>query len=481
MEATTRIVGVDMGAESGRVMVGTLHGETLTLEEMHRFKSANYERGKHLFWNIGEILDGIKEGLRRAFAKYDSIASIGVDAWGVDYVMLDGSGNAIDDPHMYRDPRNNGVADEIQKRFPELDLFRRTGIRTMVFNSVYQLYAEKRDNPQTFAKASTILTIPDYLHYALSGVKVNELTNASTTQMLKLGRPEWDTELMLRLGIPVSLMVPPTKPGNVLGPLTDALAKELGYRGSKRPNIILPASHDTGSAVAAMPADPSQACFISSGTWSLMGFVSDSPVVGTRTDGKTMSNEVAWDGRYRPLRNIMGLWVVQQCRAAFESAGRSYDYATLAKLAAEASAPAKPLDVDDKIFYPPGTPEDPMPKRVQSWYAAQGEKAPQSDGEVIRAVLNGLGEAYRQCLEIMESEGKRTFKQISVIGGGCQNELLCQLTADATNREVIAGPAEATVLGNMLVQLHGLGLATTHTQRAGILGASTQLKTYRPR
>lgn len=477
----TRIVGIDLGAESGRVMVGALDGDALALEEMHRFKTANYERGGGIFWNLGEITGGIKEGLRRVFAKFDEIASIGADTWGVDYALLGADGRLLGDPHHYRDPRNNGVAEDVQRRFPKLDLYKRTGIRTMVFNTVYQLIAEKRDAPEYLARAATVLTIPDYVHYALSGVKVNEFTNASTTQMLKLGRPEWDVELLRELGVPEKLFLKPTQSGAVIGPLLPELAKELGYRGKTPPKIVLPASHDTGSAVAAMPADPSEACFISSGTWSLMGFVSEAPVVGTRSDGKTMSNEASWDGRYRPLRNIMGLWVVQQCRGSFEDAGRSYDYPTLAKMAGGAAAPQKPLDVDDALFYPPGTKADPMPQRVQKWYADRGLKVPQGDGEIIRAVLNGLADAYRQCLEIMESESKRTFKQISVIGGGSQHELLCQLTADATRREVVAGPAEATVLGNMLVQLHGLGLATTHAQRARILGASTKLRTYQPR
>lgn len=481
MADMVRIVGIDLGAESGRVMVGSLSGQTLALEEMQRFKTANYERSGGIYWNLGEIVSGIKEGLRRAFAQYEAIAGIGVDTWAVDYVLLDAQNQPLGDPHHYRDARTNRIFETMSARFPKLDLYRRTGIRSMVFNTVYQLQAEVRDNPQGLACAKVLLTIPDYLHFMLSGEKVNELTNASSTQLLKLGAPAWDTELMQELGLPVRLFLNPTAPGTVLGLLAPALAEELGYRGKTLPSIVLPASHDTGSAVAAMPVDPVEGCFISSGTWSLMGCVSDRPLVSTRTDGKTLSNEVAWDGRYRPLRNIMGLWVVQQCREGFELAGRKYDYAALTQLATTAPSPERPLDVDDTRFYPPGTVADPMPARVQKWYAERGGKVPQGDGEIVRAVLEGLGQAYKQCLEIVEAEAGRKFSKLSIIGGGSQNELLCQLAADATGLEVVAGPAEATVLGNMLVQLHGLGLATTHDQRAAILEASTQLKTYRPR
>lgn len=481
MAGLVHVAGIDLGAESGRVMVGSLSGQTLTLEEMHRFKTANYERAGGIYWNLGEIVAGIKEGLRRAFAKYETIAGIGVDTWAVDYVLLDTQEQPLGDPHHYRDPRTNRIFETMSARFPGLDLYRRTGIRSMVFNTVYQLQAEARDNPQGLARAQVLLTIPDYLHYLLSGVKVNELTNASSTQLLKLGACAWDTGLMQELGLPARLFLKPTAPGKVLGLLTSALAGELGYRGKQLPGIVLPASHDTGSAVAAMPVDPAEGCFISSGTWSLMGCVSDRPLVSVRADGKTLSNEVAWDGRYRPLRNIMGLWVVQQCREGFEQAGRKYDYAALTKLAASASSPEHPLDVDDVRFYSPGTAADPMPARVQKWYSERGSKVPQDDGGIVRAVLEGLGQAYKECLEIVEAEAGRKFSRLSIIGGGSQNELLCQLAADATGLEVVAGPAEATVLGNMLVQLHGLGVATTHAQRAAILAASTQLRTYLPR
>ena len=476
MNPSTKVIAIDLGAESGRVIVGEYQNGRLELHEIHRFPSVNYSKDGHWFWDIGKIESSIHEGLRQAFARFGQIDSIGIDTWGVDYVLIDKEGKPLRDPYCYRDPRTEGLPGKVDEQVGSV--YRRSGIRPMVFNTLFQFVAEKRDHGSDLDRAEWLLTIPDYLHYRLSGVPANEWTIASTTGMTLPGSRAWDTELLHDLGLPTRLLMTPTPSGKATGRLKEELAKSLGYTGSSLPQIILPGSHDTASAVAAVPADFHKACFISSGTWSLMGVVSDKPITGKEAEAAQISNEVAWDGRFRPLKNIIGLWLVQNCRRAFAEAGREYDYSTLTQLAREAASPAKPLDADDPRFTPMCTPQDTMPARICGWYKEKGLRVPETDGEIVRAALEGLADAYRQTLESFEKLTGRNYSQISMVGGGSKNALLCELTAKVTRREVLAGPDEATAMGNMLVQLYGLGVVHAGEPMREVVKASSEFRVY---
>jgi len=472
----THTIAIDLGAESGRVIVGAFSDAKLTLHEIHRFPTVNYFQDGHWFWDMGKIEGSIHEGLRQAFARFGQIDSIGIDTWGVDYVLVDRAGNPLRDPYCYRDARTAGMPEQADAAMGSV--YRRTGIRPLIFNTLFQLMAEKRDHAADLERAAHLLTIPDYLHFRLGGAPVNEWTIASTTGMTSPGAKAWDQELLGGLGLPSRLLQPPTPSGTTTGRLKADLAKALGYGGAELPRIILPGSHDTASAVAAVPADFEKACFISSGTWSLMGVVSDQPITGADAEAAAISNEVAWDGKFRPLKNIIGLWLVQNCRKAFAEAGRDYDYATLTQRAREAKSAGCPLDADDPRFAPMCTPEDTMPERIRGWYREQGLGMPESDGEIVRAALEGLADSYRRTLASFEKLAGRRFSQISMVGGGSKNGFLCELTAQATGREVLAGPDEATAMGNMLVQLYGLGVLEAGEAMREVVKNSSEFRVY---
>jgi len=476
MKTPVTVAGIDLGAESGRVMAGTFDGRAVELKEHHRFPTVHFEKNGHWHWDIGAIQASIEEGLRRVFTAHGEVASIGVDTWGVDYVLVGPGGKPLRDPYCYRDLRTQGLPESAEAKAGPL--YRRSAVRPMVFNTVFQMMAEVRDHGAELERAEALLLMPDYLHAWLGGARGSEWTIASTTGLVRPGAREWDGELMERLGLPLRLFAPLTPSGRITGELAPDLCQRLGWRGERAPRIIPPGSHDTASAVAAMPAAPEGACFISCGTWSLMGVVADAPLSGEVAEAAQISNEVAWDGRFRPLKNIIGLWLVQNCRKAFKEAGREYDYATLTRLAEEAAAPAVPFDADDARFLPICTPEDTMPARIQSWYRERALPVPEGDGAITRAALESLAEAYRKTLVSFESLTGRNFRQISLLGGGSRSGLLCRLTAQATGREVLAGPEEATVLGNMLVQLHGLGVLEAGAAMREVVKASSAFRVY---
>jgi len=315
------------------------------------------------------------------------------------------------------------------------------------------LLAHHEQAPEELARAHRLLTIPDWLNWRLCGVLSNEWSNASTTQLLRAGGAGWDDELFDRLQLPRRLVSGPARSGTVLGPLRDELAGE-----GHSPQVVLPACHDTGSAFAALPLPAAGSACISCGTWSLMGCLLDEAVLSEAARTADLSNELAWDGRTRLLKNIMGLWVLQECRRAFADDGRAHDYAALTALAEAAEAPEVVLDVDDQRFFPPGTADDPYPARVQQWYRERGQQAPASDGAIARAVLEGLAQSYARCRHDLERVTGQRIERVQMIGGGIRNQLLCRLTAEACGCPVETGAAEATALGNALVQAVGLGL-----------------------
>ena len=472
------LIGIDCGAESGRVVLGTWDGRAMTMTVVHRFPTPVVDHGGYRCWDLPAMQHGIATGIRHAVQQAGGhIAAIGVDTWGVDFGLVDAYGTLLHPPVCYRDGRTAGMVEAVRAVVTDDELFARTGCAALPFNTIYQLMATCRQQGDLVQRAARLLTMPDLLHQWLCGRAVNEFTNAGTTGLTQAGGKQWDGDLMERLGLPARLLGAPTLPGTVLGPVREELARRFGLTGDTL--VVLPPGHDTAAAVAALPTSAPDAVYLSSGTWSLLGAVIDQPLTSSAVRAAGFSNELAADGRVRLNRNIMGLWVVQQCRAAFQAAGRDQDYATLTAAAEAAPSPAVPLDVDDPRFFPPGSANDPMPVRVQAWYRERQLPVPESDGAIVRACLVGLAAAYARARRDLAGLLGRPVGDLFVLGGGGRNRLLARLTAAACGCRVVTGPDEATVLGNLLVQLIGLG----HLTWAGLpdaVCASTAIECIAP-
>lgn len=447
----TTILAVDCGAESGRVMAGHLDpaAGTCRLEEIHRFANGGRFVGKDFRWDWTRLVAGIEAGIVVARNRIQGIASIGIDTWGVDFGLLDAQGRLIEEPVHHRDARGSRQLAKLDATSSPATRFAVTGIRPMTINTIDQLHALAVERPELLAQADRLLFAPDLLAWRLCGVAANERSIASSSGCYAPGAIQPAKDLLTRLGIPARLFKDSVASGSPLGTLSSALGGGM--------QVLTSAGHDTAAAVAAVPAT-GEVCYISSGTWSLMGTLVDAPLLDERTLAAGLTNEVAWDGRIRLLRNIMGLWIVQECRRAFAAAGRSWEYGSLTAAAEAAPAPAAPLEVDDQRFLPPGTDQESMAQRVQGWYRERGLTVPTDDGGIVRAVLEGLAAAYGACFRDLEARTGRRFPAVHVIGGGSRNALLCRLTAQACGVPVLAGPVEATALGNILVQAAGLGL-----------------------
>ncbi len=474
------LIAVDCGAESGRVMVGTLAAGRLTLDTIHRFPNGPVTIDGTLRWDLPALFAEIRTGVIAALKRHPDALSIGIDTWGVDYALLDAAGQLVELPYNHRDRRTNGVVEHVHTTIADGVLFKRTGVRSMQINTLYQLVAHRSQHPEVLNRAAHLLTIPDLLHHWLGGGLTSEWSFAATTQLAVAGKAEWDAELIGRLGLPGRLFRPIVAPGTALGRLKAEIAAEAGIT-TASPLIIAPASHDTASAVAASPGDPDSSIYLSSGTWSLMGITLAKPLLSDEARLAGFSNELAADGRARLNRNIMGLWLVQECRRGFARVGREYDYAKLAKLAAAAAPSRVELDVDDPHFLQPGVGDDDMPARIRAWLNERKHPVPTDDGALVRLVLDGLAAAYARSARDFQRLAAVPLTTINVIGGGSQHHLLCQLTANATKLEVVAGPVEATVLGNLLVQARGLGLIKTDAEARQVLAASVKLAIYQPR
>jgi len=471
------LIAIDLGAESGRVISGTLVDGRLDIEVIHRFPSSVVRVGASLRWDVHAIFAEIRAGIALA-AKRGPIEAIAVDTWGVDYALIDASGVLVELPYCYRDPRTDGLPASLHARFGEQAFFARSGVRSLGFNTVFQLAAHRRDDPATLAKAARIIPISDLFHYWLCGELAWERTQVATWQLATPGAVAWDASLIADLGLEPRWFGPITPSGTVLGPVRPALATELGLGASCR--VVLPGGHDTASAVAGMGADPSAACYLSSGTWSLIGALAEQPVLSEAFRTAQFSNEVAVDGRPRLNRNIMGLWVVQECRRAFVAAGRNASYSELAALAAREVSSVIALDVDDPRFFSSSLTDAPMPERVRAWCREHGVAEPASDAQMVRLCLDGLADAYRRALADLERLSGRTFAALNIVGGGSNNTLLNQLTADACGRPVLAGPGEATALGNLLVQARALGLLASADEARAVLARSVELRRFMP-
>jgi rhamnulokinase len=477
-DSAENYVAVDLGAESGRIMLARFNGDRLALEEVSRFPNGPVRAGQGLYWDILRLWDEVKAGIARCAAQAGpgGITALGVDTWGVDFALLDRDGELLGLPHHYRDPRTQGMMDEAFRRVPREEIFATTGIQFMPINTLYQLMSLVVRRSPLLDAAAMFLTIPDLLNFWLTGWPVCEFTNATTTQLYDPRAGHWARPLMERLDIPPHIFPEIVPPGTILGELAAEVAEETG---AGRCPVIAPACHDTGSAVAAVPVAarrPSPYAYISSGTWSLVGTEVQTPVITPRSLELNFTNEGGVGATFRLLKNVMGLWLVQECRRAWARQGRDYTYDQLIALAAQAAPLQALVDPDHADFLAPGD----MPARLRTRCRTSGQPEPQDPGAVVRCVLESLALKYRLVLEQLDELLGRRVEPVHVVGGGARNRLLCRFTADATGRVVLAGPTEATALGNVLVQAMARGRLASLAEGRELVRRSFDIETYTP-
>lgn len=472
-------LAIDLGAESGRAVLGVLEAGKLRLEVVHRFLHEMQRLPTGLHWDITGLWREICAGLRAAGVwarEHDvRIASIGVDTWGVDWALIGKSGELVGLPHAYRDPRNEAAHAEAVERLGVETIYNATGIQFLPFNSLYSLYAQAKAGPELLKGADELLFIPDLLHYWLSGERSVEATIASTSQMIDCRTGDWSEELIAGLDLPARLLRPTSPPGTTLGTLRGEIAEAVDLPADTA--IVLPGAHDTASAVAAVPAEPHrQWCYLSSGTWSLLGAELTEPCTSEAARSAMFTNELGVGGRYRFLKNISGLWLVQECRRDYARLGKEFDYGELTAQAAAAEPFRTLLDPNHPSFAAPGG----MLEKMKAHAAEAGEPVPEMPGHFVRAALESLALLYRQTLSTLEEVLDRRFEVLHIVGGGGQNELLNQMTADAAGREVRVGPYEATATGNLLVQAMAAGRIADLDALRQVVTNSTELTTYQP-
>lgn len=470
---TSTHLAIDLGAGSGRVMAGHFDGSKLRLEEINRFSNEGTRLPTGWHWKGLQLLADIKRGLAEANRRHGAaVVSLAVDTWGVDYGLLDVRGRLLGLPWMYRDGRTDGMMDAAAQILPRRDIYQRTGIQFMFFNTLFQLLAETRGYPETVAAADQLLFMPDLLSYWLSGERVVERTIASTSQMLKAGSAEWDLDLAEKMGIPARLLRPVTDPGRTIGTLLPEVREETGC-GKLR--VTTCGSHDTASAVAGVPAETTQPLFLSSGTWSLIGRELQAPFVTDESYRVGFSNEQGLNGTTRFLKNVAGMWLLQECKRQWDAEGQHLDYGFLVHSAREArSAPL--LNPDAEEFSKPCD----MPAAIAAYAEKTGQHVPASPGEFTRAILESLALRYRGLVGQLRAWMPDLPDTLHIVGGGSQNALLNQMTADATGLRVVAGPVEATAAGNILAQLMATGEIASLEEGREIIRASFEPEVFEP-
>jgi rhamnulokinase len=472
MNEEATFLAIDLGAESGRVLLGRLDGERVTLEEIHRFPNEPVQLVDGLHWDVLSILREVKEGLAKAAGETERLESVGVDSWGVDFALLDREGVLISNPLNHRDPRTEGMVEKAFELVPKEDIYERTGIQFIRINTVYQLLA-MRDSPLLEA-AESLLLIPDLMNYWLTGEKACELTNATTTQLYDIEAGGWAQGLLEKLSLPARVFPRIVPPATELGRLLPEVAEETGL--NARLPVVTVASHDTASAVVAVPAEGDDFAYVSSGTWSLVGVETPRPVVTKEAMEANFTNEGGFGGKTRFLKNVMGLWLLQECRRVWTREGQEYSYEELARLAEEAPASGPLVDPDHPSFLAPGD----MPSQIRRFCEATGQEAPEEPGQVTRCVLESLALKYRWVIEQAGEITGQSIGAVHIVGGGSQNAFLCQLTADATRLPVLAAPVEATALGNIMVQAFARGYVKSLEEIRTAIRRSVEVHNYEP-
>ncbi|WP_159523359.1 rhamnulokinase [Sunxiuqinia indica] len=463
----------DLGASSGRAILGTLEQGKLKLTEVHRFDNQMQYINGHFFWNIFSLFNELKTGLKKCIQEFGvQPDSIGVDTWGVDFVHLNKEGMIISLPFAYRDSRTDTSMDELFAKIPKEEVYEQTGIQFMQFNSLFQLFSMIQDQSSLLEITDKILFMPDALNYLFSGEAVAEYTIASTSQMVVPGEMKWQTGLIEKAGIPTSILANLVKPGTQIGKIKPDVAQETG---STEVPVIAVAGHDTASAIASVPADDKNYAYISSGTWSLMGIESEKPLVSSKTLEMNYTNEGGVEGTTRFLKNIMGMWLIQECRRAWLDM-KNYTWDEMVKLAS-GSEPFKYLiNPDDSCFLNPKK----MPEAIIEYCAKTGQGKPENHAQIIRCVYDSLALKYRFTLEQILSVSEELIEKIHIIGGGANNRFLNQLTADATKLKVVAGPTEATATGNILLQAKAMGALQSLAEMRTVVKHSFEVEEFTP-
>lgn len=471
----SRFIALDLGAESGRAIVGRLDGDKLSLEEAYRFPNRAARVLGSLYWDPLYLFNEMKQGLSKISHQYGAdFASVGVDTWGLDYALLDREGNLVGNPYCYRDSRTEGMMDEAFKRLSRREIFEQTGgIQFLSINTLIQMLAMAMNKSPQLEVADTFLMMPDLFNYWFSGRKVCEFTDATTTQFFNSLTGDWSRGVLEKMDIPTHIFPDVVMPGTELGPLLPEISKEVGL-GSLP--LIAPATHDTASAAVAVPGAGDDIVWLSSGTWSLLGAISNQPILSAEALEYNFSSYGGAGGICLPWKNIMGLWLVQECRRIWAAAGETYSYDDLANMAAGAKPFTAIIDPDHVSFLAPAD----MPAAIQNYCQDSGQNLPQTKDEIVRIALEGLALKYRWVIEKLQIILNRKFKVLHVVGGGSQNKLLCQFAADATQLPVIAGPVEATAIGNIAVQAIAVGELASLDEARQLIRRSFEVITYEP-
>ena len=488
MATTTNYLALDLGAESGRGLLGRLDGERLELEEVHRFPNGPVRMLDTLYWDLPRLFDEVKTALRKGAASAGELDGVGVDTWGVDFGLIGRGQTLLGNPVHYRDARTDGMLEAAFACVRRERIYEITGLQFLPFNTVYQLLALARSNSPLLEVAETLLMMPDLLGWLLTGRRAGERTDASTTQLLDPRSGTWSDELCRDLGLPRAILPDLIEPGTELGPLRRPVAEELGL--ARPVTVIAPATHDTASAVAAVPArtmstaapssssaPPPDWCYLSSGTWSLLGVEVPRPVINAETMRYNFTNEGGVAGTTRLLKNIMGLWLVQECRRTWARAGREWSYEELTARAQVAPRFTALVDPDDATFLAHGD----MPARLSAYCQRTGQAPPGDEGAMVRCGLESLALKYRWAIDRLEAILGTTITTVHIVGGGTKNALLCQFTADACGRVVHAGPVEATAIGNILMQAVGRGRLGSIAELRAVVARSFPVTVYEPR
>ncbi|MED3729272.1 rhamnulokinase [Priestia filamentosa] len=461
-------LAVDIGASSGRLIASHLENGQLKLNEIHRFENKIVRKDDQFCWELDRLFLEIKKGIKKCQGKGLKPESIGIDTWAVDFILLDENEKPLTNSVAYRDPRTDGMMDEVFKTIMKERLYLETGIQFQKFNTIYQLYSIKQNNPEILDKAASFLMIPDYFNYLLTGKKANEYTNATSTQLVNAFTKKWDDEILDQLGIKKEIFQEIHNPKTVLGTLKEDLVEEFGFD----MKVILPATHDTGSAVISVP-ELDETIYISSGTWSLIGVENYFPICVTKALDYNFTNEGGIDYRYRFLKNIMGLWMIQEVKRNYQD---QYSFAELVDLARQVQDFTSTVNVDDSRFLKPEN----MIEEIQRYCQETNQAIPTTPGEVAKCVYDSLVCSYQQAINQIEEIFERKFEKINVIGGGCQNEMLNQLIADTTKKVVYAGPVEATAIGNIVSQLMAVGEIEDINEARTIIKHSFEVKKFSP-
>lgn len=476
MKPTVNLLAFDLGASSGRAILGRYDGKTIALEEVHKFSNGPDQIHGNLYWDMLRLFSEIKKGLQKAMQLTDNqIASVAVDTWGVDYGVLDQGENLLGQTFHYRDKRTDGLLDEIFNKVSPAAIYQKTGIQFMQLNTIVQLYADRKYRPWVLDNAKSLLFVPDLLNYFLTGQKCNEHTISSTSQLFDPTEACWAKELFTALDIPLDIMSPLIFPGDTVGQMTAGLKEELGVKADLP--VIAVGSHDTASAVAATPLHSTRDAYLSSGTWSLLGMELEAPIINEHSLKENFTNECGVGNTVRFLKNISGLWLIQECKRSWDRAGLNISYDQITQAAAAAQPFKCSVDPNDARFLSPSD----MPTAIREYCQSTNQPQPEDYGEMARCIYESLAKSYETTLGKLEGLVGHTVDTIHMVGGGIQAELLCQFTADSTRKRVVTGPIEATAMGNMLVQLMAKGEIANLSEGRELVSRSVPLKEYLPR